>query len=414
MSSQRLVFAPYDLVDPTSPQCITTAAVQRITERKLVKTTKFVTGLAAATALALSLTACGGGTRGGAAGSGETPDAEANKGALIGVAMPTKTSERWIDDGDNVKAKLEALGYKVDLQYANDKVPDQQQQLESMLNNGAKALIIASIDGTALTQQLADAGQDGVKVIAYDRLINGSPNVDYYVTFDNQKVGEQQGTSLLTGLGVLDAAGKDTGEKGPFNIELFAGSPDDNNAQFFFNGAMSVLQPYIDNGTLKVVSKQTEFTQVATQQWKQETAQARMETILNGFYAKGDTKLDGVLSPYDGLSRGILNATKSAGIDNPIVTGQDAEKPSDKLIMDGVQYSTIFKDTRKLGDTAAQMVDAVLTGKTPEVNDETTYNNKVKVVPAYLHESVIVTKDNLIKEVVDTGYYTEEEIKSGK
>ena len=377
-----------------------------------MKTTKFVAGLAAATALALSLTACGG-TRGGGAG-GEAPAADANKGALIGVAMPTKTSERWIDDGNNVKAKLEALGYKVDLQYANDKVPDQQQQLESMLNNGAKALIIASIDGTALTQQLADAGQDGVKIIAYDRLINGSPNVDYYVTFDNLKVGEQQGTSLLTGLGILDASGADSGEKGPFNIELFAGSPDDNNAKFFYDGAMSVLQPYIDKGVLKVVSKQTEFTQVATQQWKQETAQARMETVLNGFYAKGDTKLDGVLSPYDGLSRGILNATKSASIPNPIVTGQDAEKPSDKLIMDGVQYSTIFKDTRKLGDTAATMVDAVLTGKTPEVNDEKTYNNKVKVVPAYLHESVIITKDNLIKEVVDTGYYTEEEIKSGK
>ncbi len=375
-------------------------------------TTKFVAGLAAATALALSLTACGGGTRA-AGGAAETPAAGSNKGALVGVAMPTKTSERWIDDGNNVKAKLEGLGYKVDLQYANDKVPDQQQQIESMLNNGAKALIVASIDGTALTQQLKDAADNGVKVIAYDRLINGSPNVDYYVTFDNQKVGVQQGTSLLTGLGILDAGGKDTGAKGTKNIELFAGSPDDNNAQYFFNGAMSVLQPYIDKGTLKVVSGQTEFSQVATQQWKQATAQARMETILNGFYAKGNTKLDGVLSPYDGLSRGILNATKSAGIPNPIVTGQDAEKPSDKLILDGVQYSTIFKDTRKLGDTAATMVDDVLNGKTPEVNDTTTYNNKVKVVPAFLHESVIITKDNLIKEVVDTGYYTKEGVTSG-
>jgi putative multiple sugar transport system substrate-binding protein len=304
------------------------------------------------------------------------------------------------------------MGYKVDLQYANDKVPDQQQQIESMLNNGAKALIVAAIDGTALTTQLADAGKDNVKVIAYDRLINGSPNVDYYVTFDNQKVGVQQGTSLLTGLGILDASGKDTGKKGPFNIELFAGSPDDNNATFFFNGAMSVLQPYIDKGTLKVVSGQTSFQQVAIQQWQLKTAQDRMETILNGFYSS--KKLDGVLSPYDGLSRGILNAVKSAGIDNPVVTGQDAEKPSDKLILDGTQYSTIFKDTRKLGDTAATMVDAVLNGKTPEVNDTETYNNKVKVVPAYLHESVVVTKDNLMKDVVDTGYYTKEEVEKGE
>ena len=373
---------------------------------------KLLASLALTAAVALTASACGG-TRAGTGGT-EAPAEGSNKGALIGVAMPTKTSERWIDDGNNVKAKLEALGYKVDVQYANDKVPDQQQQLESMLNNGAKALIIASIDGTALTQQLADAGKDGVKVIAYDRLINGSPNVDYYVTFDNEKVGVQQGTSLLTGLGILDADGKDTGKKGPFNVELFAGSPDDNNAQFFFNGAMSVLQPYIDKGTLKVLSGQTEFTQVAIQQWKQATAQSRMETILNGFYAKGNTKLDGVLSPYDGLSRGILNATKSAAIPNPIVTGQDAEKPSDKLILDGVQYSTIFKDTRKLGDTAAEMVDAVLNGRTPEVNDTTTYDNTVKVVPAYLHESVIITKDNLVKEVVDSGYYTLDEVKSGE
>jgi putative multiple sugar transport system substrate-binding protein len=371
-------------------------------------------GIAAASAIVLTLTACGGGRGGTGAGAEGSQEAGSNAGALIGVAMPTKTSERWIDDGDNVRAKLEALGYKVDVQYANDKVPDQQQQLESMLNKGAKALIIAAIDGTALTQQLEAAATDGVKVIAYDRLINNSPNVDYYVTFDNNNVGVQQGTSLLTGLGILDDAGKDTGEKGPFNIELFAGSPDDNNATFFFNGAMSVLQPYIDKGVLEIPSGQTEFTQAAIQQWQLKTAQDRMETILNGFYAKGNTKLDGVLSPYDGLSRGILNATKAAAIPNPIVTGQDAEKPSDKLILDGVQYSTIFKDTRKLGNTAADMVDAVLNGREPEVNDTETYNNKVKVVPTFQHDSVIVTKENLIKEVVDTGYYTKEEVEKGE
>ena len=353
----------------------------------MVKRRKMLATVALTAAVALAVSACGG-TRGGAAPEGSAAPGD-TKGALIGVAMPTKTSERWIDDGANVQKELEALGYKVDVQFGNDKVQDQQQQIESMLNNGAKALIIA-----------------------YDRLINGSPNVDYYVTFDNNKVGIQQGTSLLTGLGILDDNGEETDENGPFNIELFAGSPDDNNAKFFFDGAMSVLQPYIDKGTLKIPSGQTSFSQVATQQWKQETAQARMETILNGFYT--GKKLDGVLSPYDGLSRGILSAVKSASVENPIVTGQDAEKPSDKLILDGVQYSTIFKDTRKLGKTAATMVDAVLNGKEPEVNDTTTYDNKVKVVPSYLHESVIVTKDNLIKEVVDTGYYTQAEVEAGK
>lgn len=369
-----------------------------------------IAGVAAAAALALGLSGCAG-SRAGDPGA-QAPGGD-NKGALIGVAMPTKTSERWIDDGDNVKAKLEELGYKVELQYANDKVPDQQQQIESMLNKGAKVLIVASIDGTALSQQLAAAAEDGVKVIAYDRLINGTPNVDYYVTFDNQKVGVQQGTSLLQGLGILDADGKDTGATEKKTIELFAGSPDDNNARFFFEGAMSVIQPYLDKGILTVGSGQTEFSQVAIQQWKQETAQSRMETILNGFYAKGK-KLDGVLSPYDGLSRGILNATKAAGIDNPIVTGQDAEKPSDKLILDGVQYSTIFKDTRELGKTAAAMVDDLLNGREPKVTDTKTYDNKVKVVPAYLHDTHIVTKDNLIKIVVDSGYYTKEEVESGQ
>jgi len=376
----------------------------------VVKRRKMLATVALTAAVALAVSACGG-TRGGAAPEGSAAPGE-NKGALIGVAMPTKTSERWIDDGANVQKELEALGYKVDVQFGNDKVQDQQQQIESMLNNGAKALIIASIDGTALTQQLADAAQDGVKIIAYDRLINGSPNVDYYVTFDNNKVGIQQGTSLLTGLGILDENGEETDENGPFNIELFAGSPDDNNAKFFFDGAMSVLQPYIDKGVLKSPSGQTSFSQAATQQWKQETAQARMETILNGFYT--GKQLDGVLSPYDGLSRGILSAVKSASVENPVVTGQDAEKPSDKLILDGVQYSTIFKDTRLLGKTAATMVDAVLNGKEPEVNDTTTYNNKIKVVPAYLHDSVIITKDNLIKEVVDSGYYTQAEVEAGK
>lgn len=355
---------------------------------------------------------CSGGS--GRAGAQNTTATEgANKGALIGIAMPTKTSERWIDDGDNVSAQLKALGYEVSLEYANDNVPQQQQQIESMLNRGAKVLIIASIDGTALTQQLKDAGDSGIKVIAYDRLINGSPNVDYYVTFDNQKVGVQQGTSLLTGLGILDAEGKDAGKTGPLNIELFGGSPDDNNAQFFWNGAMSVIQPYLDKGVLKIPSGQTEFSQAAIQQWKQQAAQDRMENILNGFYAQG-TKLDGVLSPYDGISRGILNAAKAAGNEGVIVTGQDAEKPSDKLIQDGAQYSTIFKDTRKLGDTAAKMADDLLNGRTPETNDDKTYDNKVKVVPAFLHQSVIVTKENLQKEVVDSGYYTAEEIKKGE
>ena len=371
---------------------------------------RFAAAAALAAALTLVLSGCT--ALGGGITDQDPVPSGADGKALIGVAMPTKTSERWIDDGNNIKKELEGLGYRVDLQYGQDKVPAQQQQLRSMLDKGAKVLIIAAINGEALAPQLEAAGQAGAKVIAYDRLLNGTPNVDYYVTFDNYKVGVQQATSLLTGLGVLDAKGKETGKKGPFNVELFAGSPDDNNATYFYNGSMSVLKPYLDSGVLTVPSKQTALPQVAIQQWQQGTAELRMATILDGVYAR--RKLDGVLSPYDGLSRGILDATRSARIPTPIVTGQDAEKPTDKLILDGVQYSTIFKDTRLLGRTAAVMADNVLKGTDVEVNDTTTYDNKVKVVPSYLHESVIITRKNLVKEVVDSGYYTREEIEKGE
>ncbi len=379
-----------------------------------MKTQKVYLGIAAA-GLALTLAGCSG-AGGGRAGTGGGGEGEDMTGALIGVAMPTQTSERWIDDGDNVKAKLEDLGYKVDLQYANDKVQDQISQIEGMLNKGAEALIIASIDGTALTQVLQTAEEDGVEIIAYDRLINGSEAVDAYVTFDNFEVGVQQGTSLLQGLGLVDEAGEPTGDTTPKTIELFAGSPDDNNAGFFFDGAMSVIKPFIDSGQITVGSGQTEFTQVAIQQWKLEGAQARMENLIGLAYGGGQ-KLDGVLSPYDGLSRGIINALKGNGYTDeelPVITGQDAEKASDRLILEGVQYSTIFKDTRKLGDTAAEMVDKLVNGDKPEFNDTETYDNGKKVVPAFLHESVIITKDNLMEEVVESGYYTEEEVTSGE
>ncbi|WP_255447511.1 multiple monosaccharide ABC transporter substrate-binding protein [Schumannella sp. 10F1B-5-1] len=363
----------------------------------------------AALGVAVSLAACSGG-RGGAGGDTGSGD---NKGALVGVAMPTKTSERWIKDGDAVKSGLEKLGYKVDLEYADDKIPQQVQQISNMLTKGAKILIVASIDGTALSDQLDQAAEQGVKVIAYDRLINGNKNVDYYTTFDNYKVGVDQATSLLTGLGVLDADGKETGSTGPFNVELFAGSPDDNNATFFYNGAMDTLKKYIDDGTLVVGSGQTGFTQVATLRWDPATAQKRMQDLIASTYS-GGKKVDGVLSPYDGLSIGIISALTSAGYATdalPIITGQDAEAASVKSIIAGQQYSTIYKDTRQLADEAVKMADDLLTGTKPEVNDTKSYDNKVKVVPTFLFQPTVVTKDNYKKVLVDSGYYTEADLK---
>jgi putative multiple sugar transport system substrate-binding protein len=334
---------------------------------------------------------------------------------LIGVAMPTQSSTRWISDGNSIKEALEAMGYTVDLQYAEDDIPTQVSQLEAMLTKGAKALIIASIDGEQLTDVLAKAKSENVPVIAYDRLIRKSENVDYYATFDNFKVGVQQATSLLVGLGVFASEDSTMADgpkaKGPFNVELFAGSPDDNNATFFFNGAMSVLQPLIDSKVIVVKSGQTEFTKVATLRWDGAVAQKRMEDILVGSYASA--KVNGVLSPYDGLSRGIIAALTDAGYTKatmPIIVGQDAEVLSVKAMLAGEQYSTIFKDTRELAKVAVAMADALLKGETPETNDTTTYDNGVKVVPSYLLTPYIVTTANYKELLIDSGYIAEADL----
>jgi putative multiple sugar transport system substrate-binding protein len=374
---------------------------------------KFPRALVAGLGLAvvLSVAACG--------DAEKTADKEAGQaagaGSLIGVTMPTKSSERWIADGNNVKAALEKLGYKVDLQYAENDIPTQVNQIENQITKGAKLLIVASIDGTAITTQLQQAADKKIPVIAYDRLIRNSPNVDYYATFDNYKVGVQQATSLLVGLGLKKEDGSDGTATGPFNIELFAGSPDDNNATFFFNGAMATLKPYIDKGTLVVKSGQTDFKTVAILRWDPATAQKRMEDIITKTYV-GGTKVQGVLSPYDGLSIGILSALKSSGYGTagqayPIVTGQDAEKASVKSIIAGEQYATIYKDTRKLADVTVKMSDAVLKGGKPETNNTKDYDNGVKVVPSYLLDPVIVYKTNYKTVLIDSGYYTENDVK---
>ncbi|MBT2503602.1 multiple monosaccharide ABC transporter substrate-binding protein [Curtobacterium sp. ISL-83] len=372
---------------------------------------KIVVGVAAL-GLAISLAACSGGGRASTSGGGSSTD---NKGALIGVAMPTKVSERWIKDGNAVKSDLEAKGYKVDLEYADNKIPQQVQQVSNMITKGAKVLIVASIDGGSLSDQLDSAAKAGIKVISYDRLLTGNKNVDYYVSFDNYKVGVDQANSLLTGLGILDANGKKTGKKGPFNIEVFAGSPDDNNATFFFNGAMDTLKPYLADGTIKIGSGQNGFTQAATLQWDPATAKARMQNLVAKSYS-GGTTLNGVLSPYDGMSIGIISALQGAGYGTssrplPTVTGQDAEAASVKSIIAGQQYSTIYKDTRQLATESVTMADDLLTGKKPSVNDTKSYNNKVKVVPTYLFQPTVVTKDNYKKVLVDSGYYKESDLK---
>ena len=341
-------------------------------------------------------------------GLAATQYASAQTKGPIGISMPTKSSMRWIADGDNMVKVFKERGYKADLQFADDDIPNQLAQVENMITKGAKVLVIAAIDGTTLSDVLQKAADKGIKVISYDRLIRGSKNVDYSATFDNFQVGVLQATYIEKALDLKSG-------KGPFNIELFGGSADDNNAHFFYNGAMSVLKPYMDKGKLVVRSKQLGMEKVATLRWDGAVAQSRMDNLLSAYYGKD--RVDAVLSPYDGLSIGILSSLKGVGYGTPkmpmpVVTGQDAEIPSVKSILNNEQRSTVFKDTRELAKVTANMVDAMLSGKAPVINDTKTYNNGVKIVPSYLLKPVIVDKANW-KEVLVTGsaYYTEAQVK---
>jgi len=363
-----------------------------------------LTVIAGAASLALTLTACG---QSGEGGSKE--DKGSSKGGTIGIAMPTKSSERWIADGNNVVKNLQAKGYKTKLVYGQDDPQQQVSQIENLITQGVKALIVAAIDNKSLDNVLQEAADAHIPVIAYDRLILGTKNVDYYASFDNSKVVELQGNYILQKLGLADGS-----KKGPFNIELFAGSNDDNNTKYFFGGAMKVLQPYIDKKQLVVQSGQTALNQVTTLRWDGATAQKRMDDILTKSYAS--KKVDAVLSPYDGISIGILSALKSDdyGSKNkplPVLTGQDAELASVKSIIAGEQTQTVYKDIRELAKIASVMTDDALKGKKPQTNDTKTYDNGSKVVPAYLLQPVSVDKSNYQSVLVDGGYYTADQLK---
>lgn len=373
---------------------------------------KRVLALLVVLTMVFSLVACGGGAAPAAqatdAPKADAPKADAAKVKTVGIAMPTKSSERWVSDGNGMVKEFEKLGYKTDLQYAEDVIENQVSQIENMITKGVDVLVIASIDGKSLSKVLQQAKDKKIPVIAYDRLIKAIPRADFYATFDNFKVGVLQASDIETRLGLKDG-------KGPFNIELFGGSPDDNNAFMFFDGAMSVLKPYIESKKLVVKSGQMDMKVCSTLRWDGATAQARMDNLLSKNYTKD--KVDAVLSPYDGLSRGILSSLKAVGYGTasqkmPIVTGQDAEVASIKSIIAGEQTSTVFKDTRVLAKRAVMMADAVLKGQKPEVNDEKTYKaDDDQVVPSFLEVPVAVDIKNYKALVVDSGYISEDKLK---
>jgi len=351
--------------------------------------------------MALAVVACS------SPGFGQDPAADDAPGrGLIGIAMPARTPERWVADAAGMVAAFEAAGYSTDVEFAGDDVPKQLAQIEEMIARGAAALVITATDGTALASALASAEAAGIPVIAYDRLIRDSAEVDYYATFDNFGVGVLQGKALLACLGPLSAAA-------PKRIELFGGALADSNAYFFYDGAMSVLEPLIDAGEIEVGSGETGMDTVGTLRWDGTVAAARMASLLAEHYS--NARLDGVLSPYDGLSIAIVSTLEAVGYGGadmpmPCVTGQDAEIASVRSIIAGKQSSTVFKDTRALAKAAAGMVETLLAGGTPEIDDTRTYDNGVKVVPARVLAPVAVDRTNWEQVLVESGYYTRAQI----
>ncbi len=362
------------------------------------------------TMLGTVLVGCGGteevaeSTSGGATDEAvEGVEESTSEGGLVGVAMPTQSSERWIRDGENMKEKLEDLGYEVDLQYAEDDVQMQVSQLENMIASGVNCLVVASIDSQALVNVLDQAAGQDIPVIAYDRLLMDTDAVSYYASFDNKGVGTAIATYIEESKDLK--AAQEAGES--YTIEFFMGSPDDNNAVLLYNGIMEVLQPYLDDGTLVAKSGRTSFDDTCILRWSQETAQANAENYLTGFYA--DEDLDIACTAFDGFAYGVKSALQGAGYteDNwPLVTGQDAELMASKNIIDGTQTMTIFKDTRVLADKCVTMVEAVMKGTEPEINDTEQYDNNVIVVPSYLCEPEPVDKENIEAALVDSEYYS--------
>ena len=331
-------------------------------------------------------------------------DNNINENSLrVGVAMPTKDLQRWRQDAQYIENGLKEAGFKVDCQVADNDVDKQIEQITGMIESECDALVIAAIDGGALTDVLTKAKEKQIPVIAYDRLIMNTDAVSYYVSFDNALVGTLQGEYIEKSLDLKNA-------KGPFHIELFAGSPDDNNSIFYYNGAMDILQPYIDSGKLIVTSKEIERETCSIKNWSTETAQKRMEQLLDKYYKDGTT-LDAVLSPNDSIANGITAAITQRSLSSfPILTGQDCDINSVKNIINDTQSMSVYKDTRISAQKTVEMVSAILSGKEVEINDTSSYNNGIMNIPAYLCEPIFADKNNYEELLIDSGYYTKEQL----
>ena len=388
------------------------------------KTMKKLLAAVLALVMILALAACSDGSTPASAGdSGSAPASSGSSGSsdssggssgsggaqTVGIAMPTKSLERWNRDGDYLKAQFEAAGYNAQLKYSDNDSNQQNNDIQAMIADGVDVLIIAAIDGETLTQTLADAKSAGIPVIAYDRLIMNTDAVSYYVSFDNYTVGVLQGTFVKEALDLDNASG-------PFNIEFTAGDPADNNAGYFFNGAFDTLKPYIDAGKLVIPSGKTTFEQVATPSWSTDTALENMQNTLASYYSDG-TILDVALCSNDSTALGVAQAITSdyAGGNSPIVTGQDGDIANLRNIVDGIQTMTVYKNVSDEAGVTLELAKAILAGQTPDASllsslnaeaayDTSSYDNGTGIIPSYLLVPWTVTKDNL-QDLVDTGLY---------
>lgn len=335
-----------------------------------------------------------------------------SKNFKIGISMPTKSLERWNRDGSYLQEQFTALGYEAELTYSDNDSDQQVNDIQNLIADGVDLLVIAAIDGETLSTVLQDAKAQNIPVISYDRLIMNTDAISYYVSFDNYTVGKLQGQYIVDTLDLENAGDK------TFNLEITAGDPADNNAKYFYNGAMDVLNPYIEKGTLKVLSGQTKFEEVATAAWDTATALDRMQNILASYYADG-AQLDVCLCSNDSTALGVTQAIESdyAGSNTPIITGQDGDVANLKNLLDGKQSMTVYKAVANEAVVTVALAQEILAGNTPDETltskfdceatyDTTSYDNGTGIIPSYLLVPDVVTKDNYKEKLVDTGYYT--------
>jgi putative multiple sugar transport system substrate-binding protein len=321
----------------------------------------------------------------------------------IGISFPNEIQTRWEKDGAYMKAMLEEARLETDLQYANDDAAAQISQLEAMIGEGCKVLVVAPVDAGALGDVLAKAKAQNIPVIAYDRLIMDTDAVTYYITYDNYVAGSLQAKYIE---GVLDFEYAD----GPFNIEIL-GNSEDNNSIYIYKGLMDVLKPYLDSGMLVIPSGQTEFEDVALPGTSTEDAKARMDSLIAAYYV-GGAKLDAVICFNDAIALGVSDSLTAAGFEKlPIITGQDCDIPNIKNIIAGKQTMSILKDSNTPVDYTVSMVQDIINGEQPEINDTTTFNNRVISVPSFLCCPTTVDASCYEPMLVESGIYTEDQLK---